>query len=108
MARLIAVTAHALDQHLERWPGEPSDREQRRFLIATIVSSAISEGRMATREPHFSGNGKRTTGKRRGERDRTLRFAWSREEDQVFLIDRQQTAFVVVTSIDPSSDRDSL
>ena len=103
MARLIHVTDHALTQHLDRWPGEPSEREQRRSLICDEVNSALVEGRYATKEPAWSGHGKRTVGRRNGgERDRTLRFLWTRDQSRVYLVDRGDRVVKVVTSILPN------
>ena len=54
------MTDHALTQHLDRFPEmEPWDKEGRRFLIATQVSSALADGRYSTREPRWSGDGRR-------------------------------------------------
>lgn len=105
MPRFVAVTNHAVDQHLERFPdGGPWDKEGRRFQIANTVSVAFSEGRYSTREPRFSGDGLRRAGRTRNpkERDRSVRWCWTEDESQVFLVDRQgQNTLVVVTSIRP-------
>ena len=103
MARLIHVTAHALEQHFERWPGQPDDAEIRRQQICLEVSAALSEGRYSSREPSWSGRGRRTVGKRNGgERDRTLRFCWDRGESRVYLVDKGDRIVRVVTSILPN------
>ena len=96
----MAVSNHALDRHLERFPGEPQGHEARRFQIASTVSAALSEGRYATREPRWLRDGARRTGLMNGrERDRSLRWCWDAAQRQVFLVDRQGNAVVVVTSI---------
>jgi hypothetical protein len=102
MARFVAVSDHAVAQHLERWPGEPSDTEQRRFLIAVQVTDALRDGRYSSREPRWSGNGARRTGLMNGrERDRTIRWCWDADESAVFIVDRQSDRNVVVTAIRP-------
>jgi hypothetical protein len=106
VARVIAVTDHAIEQHLERWPGDPWDKENRRFLIASEVSSALNDFRVSTREPAWSGGGKRKVGRTRNpkERDRSIRFAWTEDQGRVYLLDRQDggRTIVVVTSILPN------
>ncbi len=103
-SRLIHVTEHAITQHLERWPDLPEwDRERRRNLICLEVSSALSDGRYSTKEPSWSGNGRRVVGKRNGnERDRSLRFCWTRDEGRIYLVDRGDRVVRVVTSILPN------
>ncbi len=99
MARLVHVTNHALTRHIERFDG-PEDREQRRFLIGLEVSAALSEGRYSTKEPRFSADG-RKVGMRGRERDRSLRWAWTADQQRLYLLDKKDRADVVVTSILP-------
>ncbi len=102
MARFVAVTDHAVEQHLERFPGEPWDIERRRFVIAVLVTDALRDGRYSSREPRWSGNGNRRYGKQNGhERDRSIRWVWDEAETQVFLVDKKADRHIVVTSIRP-------
>ena len=98
----MAVSDHAVSQHLERFPGEPWDTENRRYQIAVLVTAALQEGRYSSREPRWSGNGERRTGRMNGrERDRSIRFCWSEDESQLFIVDKMSDRHVVVTSIRP-------
>lgn len=105
VAKFIAVTDLAVSNSLERFPGEPSDKESRRFTIAKEVSAALSEGRYSSREPKWSGNGAHRAGRTRNpkERDRSIRFVWPPDESRIYLVDRKNggTA-VVVTCIKPN------
>lgn len=102
MGRFIAVSDHAVEQHLKRFPGEPWDSERRRFQIALTVTDALRDGRYSSREPRWSGDGRRRTGKMNGrERDRTIRWCWDENESQLFVVDKQKDRVVVVTSIRP-------
>ncbi len=108
VARLVHVTEHALLRHLERFDG-PDDREQRRFVIGIEVSAALSEGRYSTREPSFACHeSQRSKGRNGREKDRSLRWCWTADECHLYLIDKTGGADVVVTSIDPTDDRDTL
>ena len=100
--RFIAVSNHAVQQSLERWPGEPWDTERRRFQIAVHVTDALRDGRYSSREPRWSGNGERRVGRMNGgERDRSMRWCWVEDQSRVYLVDKLGDRVVVVTSIRP-------
>lgn len=104
--RLFHITEHALAQARDRWPTTlPKDREQRRHVLAEEVVAALDEGRYSTRRPAFAlrdGSNTRTVGWRnRGERDRTLRYAWPADQNRLYLIDRRGDTIHVVTCIRP-------
>ncbi len=108
MARLIEVRQHAIDQFRERFPNENNYREELRQLIAHEVENALTEGRYASKEPRWSRE-KRTEGKRNNnERDRTLRFCWTEDEERIYLVDKIGTTARVITTIKPSGDDDTL
>ena len=101
MGRFVAVSDHAIDQFRERFPTD-LDREALRFKIAAEVSAAMQDGRYSSREPRWSGNGERRVGRMNGrERDRTIRFCWTDDQGQLFIIDKLADRHVVVTSIRP-------
>lgn len=107
MERLIYVTLHAIEQFQERWPELPFQNDRLMVFIANEVESAFTDCRYSTKEPKWAQKkeGSRSVGRRNwnGERDRTLRYCWTENEDRVYLVDRQGKILRVITSIFPDS-----
>lgn len=108
--KIVRVTRHALDQHLERWPDAAPTDDQRTQRIVGEVTAAIAEGRLSPKEPRFTNfsnklsTRERKQMQRRRVQDRSLRFVWTPDEATVYLVDRRDNTVVVVTSIRPDGD----
>jgi hypothetical protein len=104
VTRIVEVSWHAIQQFQSRWPNE-SVAEPLLHLIATEVEDALDNHRYSTREPRWSSSEKNLGLRNGSERDRTLRFAWTEDQERLYLIDKRGQSIRVVTSIRPGGDK---
>ncbi len=100
--RPILVSLHALTRAEERWPELAPNRDWLRHQISTEINDALTAGRYATRIPVWALKPGRTP--RLRHKNRTLRFAWTAEEDRLYLIVKRNGHISVVTAIKPQVD----